>query len=71
MRFAIHERDAQVPGYAFEGTIGRDDVVPLPGDLVDIAGTYTFRVVSRRFGYDIDGGPILTIDVAAVPRTKG
>ena len=71
MRFAIHERGAaaDVPGYAYEGNIGANDVVPQAGDLVEIAGTYTFRVMSRRFCYDIAGGPMLKLDVTPLPVT--
>ena len=66
MRFAIHERSAQVPGYAYEGTIGNDDVVPLAGDRIEIDGIYHFLVESRTFAYESHGGPLLTLNVSTL-----
>ncbi len=68
MRFAIHEREAQVPGYAYEGSVSHDDLVPSAGDIVEIAGEYAFRVIGRRFCYDVEGGPLLLIDVTSLPK---
>jgi hypothetical protein len=71
MRFAVRERAAQVPGYAYEGTIGNGDIVPLPGDLLEIDGSYRFVVESRSFGYAEHGEATLTLHVTALPPANG